>query len=155
MLPLKALFDRSPTSATSTWRCYSHLALNSDETAWSTGAKLPAAFCTFSRQSNVIQILQFASVFGSIMTLTCYMLSGVGTMDRGVRLDSACAPPRTNEMPEMFRRLLGNLSKVMTAANKSVVVDICSTWKGDIVGPSHLAVSTQANCLNFQFREPF
>eukprot|EP01051_Picozoa_sp_SAG22_P019690 SAG22_NODE_3714_length_1562_cov_1.432673_1_plen_336_part_00 len=120
VLPLKALFDRSPTSATDMWRCFSHLALNAGRTAWSAGAELPAAFCT---------------------------------MDRGVRLDSACAPPKPSELPEMFRRLLGNLSEVMTAANKTVVVDITSTWKGDIGGPSHLAGYADAAATNVRFMD--
>lgn len=34
-------------------------------------------------------------------------------------------------LPEQFRRFLGNLTKVMTAAKKTVVVDVCSTWHGD------------------------
>jgi hypothetical protein len=61
------------------------------------------------------------------------------------------------ELPEMFRRLLGNLSKVMTAADKQVVVDICSTWSGDIVGPSQLQGYAKAAPTNVRFmvRTPF
>jgi hypothetical protein len=59
VLPLKAMFDRSPSSAANAWRCYSRRALDAAGAAWSSTAELPAAFCT---------------------------------MDRGVRLDTACAP---------------------------------------------------------------
>ena len=38
--------------------------------------------------------------------------------------------PPASELPKMFRRLLGNLSKVMTKAKKTVVVDVTSTWHG-------------------------
>jgi hypothetical protein len=60
---------------------------------------------------------------------------------------------KPSSLPEMFRRLLGNLSKVMTAANKSVVVDVCSTWSGDIGGPSHLAAYAQAAPTNIRFMD--
>ena len=47
--------------------------------------------------------------------------------------------PTSPRLPEQFRRFLGNLSKVMGAAKKTVVIDVCSTWHGDIGGPEHLA----------------
>ena len=42
------------------------------------------------------------------------------------------------QLPTMYGRLLGNLSRVMHAANKTVVVDVCSTWTGDIGGMQYL-----------------
>ena len=72
----------------------------------------------------------------------------------GLGIDNENAPPAMPAaLPEHFRRLLGNLSKVMTAANKSVVVDVCSTWGGDIGGPSHLQAYAQAAPTNTRFMD--
>ena len=61
--------------------------------------------------------------------------------------------PAPDPLPEMFRRFLGNLTKVMTAAKKTVVVDVCSTWHGDIGGPEHLPGYAKAANNNIRFMD--
>ena len=56
-------------------------------------------------------------------------------------------------LPEQFRRFLGNLTKVMTAAKKTVVVDVCSTWHGDIGGPGHLPGYAKAANNHIRFMD--
>jgi hypothetical protein len=72
----------------------------------------------------------------------------------GLGIDNENFPPAMPmALPEMFGRLLGNLSKVMTAANKTVVVDVCSTWKGDLGGPDYLSGYAKRAPTNVRFMD--
>lgn len=44
-----------------------------------------------------------------------------------------------SEMPQKFALLLGNLSRALADANKTTVVDVCSTWKDYVGGPDQIA----------------
>eukprot|EP00038_Savillea_parva_P010499 m.190757 g.190757 ORF g.190757 m.190757 type:complete len:405 (-) comp18120_c0_seq1:2038-3252(-) len=71
------------------------------------------------------------------------LASAVAMMQRegwdGIGIDNEDFPPTMPpELPERFAELLGNLSAVTAAANKTLVVDVTSTWVGDIGGPSYL-----------------
>jgi hypothetical protein len=71
------------------------------------------------------------------------LLSAVALMERegwdGISIDNENWPPSMPKvMPEMFGRLLGNISEVFSKAGKQAVVDISSTWQGDVGGPDFL-----------------
>ena len=72
----------------------------------------------------------------------------------GLGIDNENAPPKMPpHLPEMFRRLLGNLSQIMVPANKTVVVDVCSTWGGDIGGPEYLSGYAASAPKNVRFMD--
>ena len=70
-----------------------------------------------------------------------------------IKIKMAPPGPPMSALPEMFRRLVGNLSKVMTAANLSVVVDITSTWHGDLGGPEYLSGYAKAAPTSVRFMD--
>jgi hypothetical protein len=53
-------------------------------------------------------------------------------------------PAMPTGMPAKFAMLLGNLSSVLADANKTTVVDVCSTWKDYVGGPDQIAECVHA-----------
>eukprot|EP01043_Picozoa_sp_COSAG02_P044452 COSAG02_NODE_3973_length_5970_cov_1.807529_3_plen_217_part_00 len=97
-------------------------------------------------------------LLGEMWTLPGSLDSAVAMLQHegwtGLGIDNENAPPKMpKQLPEMFRRLLGNLSKVMTPANLTVVVDVCSTWGGDIGGPGYLSGYAMAAPTNVRFMD--
>lgn len=58
----------------------------------------------------------------------------------GLCIDNEDYPPTMPpDLPAHFANLLGNLSRAVAAANKTLVVDVTSTWTDDIGGAKYLA----------------
>ena len=54
-------------------------------------------------------------------------------------------------MPAKFSMLLGNLSRALADANKTTVVDVCSTWKDYVGGPEQIAEYVQRTTNSISF----